>query len=387
MQTRSRTREMEIEDESFDLPDSRRRNSDSSRLMELRGNNDRLTRRVAELEAQLRNQQSSHGSGASRTISNLDSAGSALDSSVILGYDYNRLKRIQTGNCSKFDGIRESGSQWVRHLERSGKRFNWDHISQLATLIDSLEGKVKTWFDTLPLDRQEDLSFLKQEIRTKFTKGESAASAMVKLSNLKMKPDQDVEEYWYEIKKECHLANDRMDLASVVSWFVNGLPVEIKESIIEQTSEMNEKVVELARRKQLALRIRKKDVPNRVRTPVELIVEKEHSRKEEKEEELVQQISKAPFKDERRDRKEDLEREFRELKRTVYELSKKIGTTSVPRIERNPVERELSCFHCHQKGHLRKECPVRNRSYPSRPYGKKRSYDQNTKERVFKKNY
>ena len=59
MQTRSRTRGMEIEDEFFTLSDFRRRNPDSPRLIELRGNNDRLTRRVAELEAQLRNQQSS----------------------------------------------------------------------------------------------------------------------------------------------------------------------------------------------------------------------------------------------------------------------------------------------------------------------------------------
>ena len=87
---------------------------------------------------------------------------------------------------------------------------------------------------------------------------------MVKLSNFKMKPEQDVEEYWYEIKKECHLANDRMDLASVVSWFVNGLPMEIKEYVVEQTSEMNERVIELARRKQLALRIRKRDISSQI---------------------------------------------------------------------------------------------------------------------------
>ena len=126
----------------------------------------------------------------------------------ILGYPFLRDKRVQTGNCLKFDGIRESGSQWIRHLERSGKRFNWDHTSQLATLIDSLEGKTKTWFDTLPLDKQEDLAFLKREISTRFTKRETGASTIVRLANLKMKPDEDVEEFWYHVKKECHLVNE-----------------------------------------------------------------------------------------------------------------------------------------------------------------------------------
>ena len=55
-----------------------------------------------------------------------------------------------------------------------------------------------------------------------------------------------MEEFWYFVRKECHLANDKMDLASVVSWFVNGLSLEIKEAVVEQTSEMDEKVVELA---------------------------------------------------------------------------------------------------------------------------------------------
>ena len=238
------------------VPIARGTEPETSSLQSLCASNETLTRRVNELESQLPHPTlSSHGSGAPRMISNMDTAENALNSIATLTYNFDRTKRTQTGNCSKFDGIRESGSQWIRNLERCGKRFNWDNISQLATLIDSLEGKVKTWFDTLPLERQEDLGFLKQEIQSKFTKGESAASAMVKLSNFKMKPEQDVEEYWYEIKKECHLANDRMDLASIVSWFVNGLPMEIKEYVVEQTSEMNEKVIELARRKQLALRI------------------------------------------------------------------------------------------------------------------------------------
>ena len=147
------------------VPVARRVELETPSIQFLHDSNEILANRVRELESQLPHPTlSSHGSRAPRTISNMDTAGNALNLIATLGYNFDRTKQTQTGNCSKFDGIRESGSQWIRNLERCGKRFNWDNISQLATLIDSLEGKVKTWFDTLPLERQEDLGFLKQEI-------------------------------------------------------------------------------------------------------------------------------------------------------------------------------------------------------------------------------
>ena len=87
-------------------------------LVEPRANSNEelLNRRIAELEAQLRiaSVQSLHGSGASRTISQEDTAGNALDSINILGYPFLRDKRVQTGNCMKFDGIREPVDQTLR---------------------------------------------------------------------------------------------------------------------------------------------------------------------------------------------------------------------------------------------------------------------------------
>ena len=75
-----------------------------------------LQRRITELEAQLRAAtiQTLHGSGASRTISQEDTAGNALDSINILGYPFLRDKRVQTGNCTKFDGIWEPVDQTLR---------------------------------------------------------------------------------------------------------------------------------------------------------------------------------------------------------------------------------------------------------------------------------
>jgi hypothetical protein len=343
-----------------------------------------LQRRITELEAQLRAAtiQTLHGSRASRTISREDTAGNELNSINILGYPFLRDKRVQTGNCLKFDGIRESGSQWIRHLERSGKRFNWDHTSQLATLIDSLEGKTKTWFDTLPLDKQEDLAFLKREISTRFTKRETGASTIVRLANLKMKPDEDVEEFWYHVKKECHLVNERMDLATVVAWFVNGLSPDMKEAVIEQAVEMDEKVVELARRKQCAMRMRKKEASQRTKTPVELILEEEPWKmppdiKENGKEEVIHHVAKQPVEQVKKEtEKMKPQSEIEELKRTVQRIAQKVyGTSNNERQERRPRRGETICYQCHQPGHKKIDCPTLRRSYPQRNE-KKRRYSE-----------
>ena len=71
----------------------------------------------------------------------------------MVGYKFVWSKQVQTRSCPKFNGIKKSGTQWIKNLERYGKRLNCDYISQISTLIDCLEGKVKTSFDTLPLDK------------------------------------------------------------------------------------------------------------------------------------------------------------------------------------------------------------------------------------------
>ena len=55
MQISSRTRRIEVEKELLPIYESRRRDKDTFRLFELRGNNDRLIRRISELKVQLRN--------------------------------------------------------------------------------------------------------------------------------------------------------------------------------------------------------------------------------------------------------------------------------------------------------------------------------------------
>ena len=275
--------------------------------------------------------------------------------------------------------VRESGSQWIRHLERSGKRFNWDHTSQLATLIDSLEGKIKTWFDTLPLDKQEDLAYLKREIGIRFTKKETEASTIVRLANLKMKSDQDVEDFWYHVKKECHLANERMDLATVVAWFVNGLSPDMKEAVIEQAVEMDEKVVELAKRKQCALRMRRKDVPTRTKTPVELILEEEPWKmspdvKDNEKEEVVQHVTKKPAEEAKKEiDRTNSQSEIEGLRRTVQRMAKKVfGANDNEKLERGPRRGETICYNCHQPGHKRISCPRLQKGSPQENWRKRR---------------
>ena len=205
-------------------------------------------------------------------------------------------------------------------------------------------------------------------------KGGSATSTMVKLANLKMEPDQDIKEYWYTVKKECHQANDRMDTASIVSWFVNGLPPKIKEAIVEQTSEMDKRVVELACRKQLTMRIRKKGL-TKVKSPVEMILEEEpwemppDEKREDKE--IIQQIKGIQLQKE--ESKEDKTRaEIKRLKRSIWELDKKIQSSNDHRLEKEPRRKEISCFKCHQKGHIKRDCPLRKPSQEERRHFKRR---------------
>ena len=386
MQTRSQTRMEEGQAPML-------RNSNVTSLPEppvvarVSRNEERLQRRVEELEAQLRNssQHSLHGSGAPRSISNVDVAGNELDSQNNLGYEFIRLKRCQMGTCLKFDGIQESGKQWIKHLERSGKRFNWDYTNQLATLIDSLEGKTKTWFDTLPSDKQEDLVFLKKEIITRFTRKETGASTIVKLANLKMKPDQEVEEFWYQVRKECHQMNEHMDLATVIAWFMNGLTMDIKEAIVEQAVEMDEKVVELAKRKQWAIRMRKKEVTSRSKNPVELILDEEPwemppDTKEDKEE-VIQQINKKPMGKDEVDKKEPSS-EMEDLRRSLSRLNKKVFGSNNREPERRPYKREIrnrpfrneiECYQCHQTGHKKINCPTLRRRAPRDDWRKRKN--------------
>ena len=90
-----------------------------------------------------------------------------------------------------------------------------------------------------------------------------------------------------------------MDLATVVAWFVNGLSPDMKEAVIEQAVEMDEKVVELARGKQCAMKMRKKEASQRTKTPVELILEEEPWKmppdiKENGKEEVIHHVAKQP---------------------------------------------------------------------------------------------
>ena len=89
MQTRSRTR-MEPEETPLQRNTERTRVSETPVEPRTNSNEELLNRRIAELEAQLRiaSVQSLHGSGASRTISQEDTAGNALDSINILGYPF-----------------------------------------------------------------------------------------------------------------------------------------------------------------------------------------------------------------------------------------------------------------------------------------------------------
>ena len=194
-----------------------------------------------------------------------------------------------------------------------------------------------------------------------------------------MKPDQDVEDFWYHVKKECHLANERMDLATVVAWFVNGLSPDMKEAVIEQAVEMDEKVVELAKRKQCALRMRKKEVPTRTKTPVELILEEEPwemspDRKENGKEEVVQHVAKRPVEEVRKEvNKTSPQSEIEELRRTVQRMAKRVyRTNNNERQERRPKKGEIICFQCHQPGHKKIDCPSFQRSSPQENWRKRR---------------
>ena len=249
----------------------------------------------------------------------------------------------------------------------------------MATLIDSLEGKTKTWFDTLPVDKQEDLAFLKREICIRFAKRETGASTIVRLANLKMKPDQDVEDFWYHVKKECHLVNERMDLATVVAWFVNGLSPDMKEAIIEQAVEMDEKVVELAKRKQCAMRMRKKEVPTRTKTSVDLIIEEEPWKmspdmKENGKEEVVQHVVKRPIEERKKEvDKTNSHSEIEELRQMVQRMAKRVyRTNNRERPERRPNKGEIVCYQCHQPGHKKMDCPSLQRSSPQENWRKRR---------------
>ena len=115
--------------------------------------------------------------------------------------------------------------------------------------------------------------------------------------------------------------------------------------------------------------------------------EKEPARKEEKIEELVQQVSRRMPREERRSEKSNLEDEIKSLKRTIYELTKKMESSTTEVKSRRPLESNVTCFNCQEKGHIKSECPKRNRRPFTKTYDKKRSQDQDPKERPFKRRY
>ena len=223
-------------------------------------NNETLLRRLATLESQVGSQRpvSLHGNGAG-SISLRDSTGRPKDDTrEALGYEFQPNSPQKTGQpMSKFDGT-TSGIRYIHHLEYTGERHNWNYLNQLGAMIDSFDGKVRNWWNSLlPMERRYDLVFLKTEIKKRFVTKDHGMGVIQKLTGLKMAANEDVETYWYKIQEICSQDYVALDLTTRIMWFIHGLPDDIREAVMERADTGDEhSVLDVAKRKQSAIRSR-----------------------------------------------------------------------------------------------------------------------------------
>ena len=243
-------------------------------------------------------------------------------------------------------------SEWLIRWEIAATANNWTSDQQLTMIPAYLTGRAARVFWRIPEEVRNNLDDLKDHLDETFNTEEKRYLARQKLQEVTQGPKESVAEFSERVDKLVIKGHDGLDGLErrdriACESFIKGLRADIKETVWEKCPASFQEAIQAAERREVFLNSLGR-----------------RSRVNEVSEDLVGLIQK--FNEERMKSTDEIWKAIQDLTTAVQGLAaQQLQATHTPPLQPTSTKPEsrgtaLTCFHCRQSGHMKRNCPKRH---------------------------
>eukprot|EP00112_Aurelia_sp_Birch-Aquarium-sp1_P012430 Seg2613.3 transcript_id=Seg2613.3/GoldUCD/mRNA.D3Y31 product="hypothetical protein" protein_id=Seg2613.3/GoldUCD/D3Y31 len=280
-------------------------------------------------------------------------AGEEADLREALGRDNARPRRTII-DIRPFSGSDEEDiSEWLIRWDVAANANNWTSAQQLTMMPAYLMGRAGRIYWRLSAEVRSNLDDLKDCLDEYFNTQEKRFLARQKLQEVTQGPKESVVEFSERVDKLVTKGHDGLDDGArkdriACESFIKGLRPDIKETVWEKCPNTFQEALQAAERREVFLN----SVGKR-------------SRVNEVSEDMIGLIQK--FKEDRIKSNQEIWKAMQGLTAAVQALAtaknqeppKQPMSSPMPMQSTNDRRAPITCFYCHQSGHMRRNCPQR----------------------------
>ena len=247
----------------------------------------------------------------------------------------------------------EDISEWLIRWDVAANANNWTPAQQLTMIPAYLIGRAGRIFWRLSAEVRNDLDELKDCLDESFNTQEKRFLARQKLQEVTQGPKESVVEFSERVDKLVTKGHDGLDDGArkdriACESFIKGLRQEIKETVWEKCPNTFQEAVQAAERREVFLNsVGKRSRVNEVSEDMIGLIQKFNEDRIKSNQEIWKAI-------------QGLTTAVQALAATKNQESPKQSMSSpMPMQSPNHKRAPITCFYCHQPGHVRRNCPQR----------------------------
>ncbi len=251
----------------------------------------------------------------------------------------------------------EDITEWLLKWDIAAAANNWSDEQQLQMIPAYLSGRAARHFWRMPQEARRDLEQLKDLLEDTFNTEEKKFLARQKLQEITQGSRESVMEFSERVDRLVIKGHDGLDSTErkdriACESFVKGLRPEIKETVWEKSPHTFQEAVTAAERREVYLNsVGRRGKVNEISDDVMAAIQK--------------------FNEDRTRSNEEIWQAIKNLTVAVQDLAVKTAESSQQQIFRQqnfrgnrPNTRSLVCYECNQPGHIKRNCPQKQRGQP-----------------------